>query len=270
MAGVPLLNGFLSKEMFFAEALEVEGPVRALDRALPFIATLCGHVQRRVLGALHPRRVLRPAAGRPAAHAARAAALDALSRSSSWCSRAWWSACCRRSPSDRSSMSACARCSARRRPTYSLAVWHGFTTPFLMSLVALGGGVALYAILFRVPRARRGAHAASARARRPGDLRSPAAGGLLALGALGRAPARHAAPAAAAALAGARRAGRGTLAGAGARAAIRPAALVAGRSGARRGCGDRRRLRARRGLAGEVPPLRRARCSPAAPDWWSA
>ena len=42
MAGVPLLNGFLSKEMFFAEALEVEGPVRALDRALPFIATLWG------------------------------------------------------------------------------------------------------------------------------------------------------------------------------------------------------------------------------------
>ena len=42
MAGVPLLNGFLSKEMFFAESLEVEGPVRALDRALPFIATLWG------------------------------------------------------------------------------------------------------------------------------------------------------------------------------------------------------------------------------------
>src|SRR5690242_6540271 len=42
MAGVPLLNGFLSKEMFFAESLSVEGPVRALDRALPFIATLWG------------------------------------------------------------------------------------------------------------------------------------------------------------------------------------------------------------------------------------
>ena len=27
-------------------------------------------------------------------------------------------------------------------PAYSLAVWHGFTLPLLMSLVALGGGVA--------------------------------------------------------------------------------------------------------------------------------
>ncbi|HYI87830.1 MAG TPA: hydrogen gas-evolving membrane-bound hydrogenase subunit E, partial [Burkholderiales bacterium] len=36
-----------------------------------------------------------------------------------------------------------------RAPAYSLAVWHGFTTPFLMSLVALGGGVALYAVLYR-------------------------------------------------------------------------------------------------------------------------
>src|SRR6185436_298223 len=38
MAGVPLLNGFLSKEMFFAEALGAEGPVRALDRVPPYIA----------------------------------------------------------------------------------------------------------------------------------------------------------------------------------------------------------------------------------------
>ena len=33
MAGVPLLNGFLSKEMFFAEALRAQGPVQALDLA---------------------------------------------------------------------------------------------------------------------------------------------------------------------------------------------------------------------------------------------
>ena len=32
-------------------------------------------------------------------------------------------------------------------PTYNLAVWHGFNTPFVMSLVALGGGIALYALL---------------------------------------------------------------------------------------------------------------------------
>src|SRR6218665_746315 len=32
-------------------------------------------------------------------------------------------------------------------PSYSLVVWHGFNTPFVMSLVALAGGVALYALL---------------------------------------------------------------------------------------------------------------------------
>lgn len=42
MAGVPLLNGFLSKEMFFAEALSVEGAGGALNALVPFIATLAG------------------------------------------------------------------------------------------------------------------------------------------------------------------------------------------------------------------------------------
>src|SRR5687768_2602194 len=42
MAGVPLLNGFLSKEMFFAEALDVDGPLPWLDRALPYLATVAG------------------------------------------------------------------------------------------------------------------------------------------------------------------------------------------------------------------------------------
>ncbi|WP_337268261.1 monovalent cation/H+ antiporter subunit A [Oryzifoliimicrobium ureilyticus] len=39
MAGVPLLNGFLSKEMFFAEAIETHAD-SVLDTALPYIATL--------------------------------------------------------------------------------------------------------------------------------------------------------------------------------------------------------------------------------------
>src|SRR6185295_12150226 len=40
MAGVPLLNGFLSKEMFFAESLEVEGPFPWLDPLLPYVVTV--------------------------------------------------------------------------------------------------------------------------------------------------------------------------------------------------------------------------------------
>jgi multicomponent K+:H+ antiporter subunit A len=32
-------------------------------------------------------------------------------------------------------------------PDYELAVWHGITLPFLMSIVALGGGMAFYLVL---------------------------------------------------------------------------------------------------------------------------
>src|SRR5690606_27574586 len=35
-------------------------------------------------------------------------------------------------------------------PPYSLAVWHGFTAPLAMSLVALGGGIIGYNVLRRV------------------------------------------------------------------------------------------------------------------------
>ena len=41
MAGVPLLNGFLSKEMFFAESLKTEDALR-LPFAVPLIATVAG------------------------------------------------------------------------------------------------------------------------------------------------------------------------------------------------------------------------------------
>ena len=41
MAGVPLLNGFLSKEMFFAETLYIDA-MPAVEVGLPVIATLAG------------------------------------------------------------------------------------------------------------------------------------------------------------------------------------------------------------------------------------
>jgi len=41
MAGVPLLNGFLSKEMFFAEAVETHTP-SILDTVTPYVAVLAG------------------------------------------------------------------------------------------------------------------------------------------------------------------------------------------------------------------------------------
>ena len=74
MAGVPLLNGFLSKEMFFAEALalrHLRRPRRACDRR----GRPGRRVQRRVLRALRPRRVLQRRAARPAEPAPRGAPL---------------------------------------------------------------------------------------------------------------------------------------------------------------------------------------------------
>jgi multicomponent K+:H+ antiporter subunit A len=145
MAGVPLLNGFLSKEMFFAETIEThDGSI--VDDALPYIATLAGvfsvayslrfihdvffgprptdlprpphepprwmrfPVELLVLACLVigiiPSRVI----GTTLDSAARGVLGDAV-------------------------------------PEYSLAVWHGFTPALLMSFVALVGGTALYLLM---------------------------------------------------------------------------------------------------------------------------
>ncbi len=78
MAGVPLLNGFLSKEMFFGATVATEGP-RPVCPGAAGGRDDRGHLQRRLQRALHPRRVLQRRAGRADAHAARAAALHARS-----------------------------------------------------------------------------------------------------------------------------------------------------------------------------------------------
>ena len=147
MAGVPLLNGFLSKEMFFAEAV-ADHTGSLLDDSLPYFATLAGmfsvaYSLRFIYGAFfgppptdlpriphEPPRWMRfpvellvvtclvigvvpgRTVGPLLADAARALVGPDL-------------------------------------PYYSLAVWHGFTLPLLMSVIALIGGVALYLALRR-------------------------------------------------------------------------------------------------------------------------
>ncbi|MGU3494837.1 monovalent cation/H+ antiporter subunit A [Xanthobacteraceae bacterium A53D] len=142
MAGVPLLNGFLSKEMFFAEAV-ANHTGSLLDHSLPYFATLAGifsvaYSLRFIFGAFFgppatdlPRTPHEPprwmrfpiellvviclligilpgwTVGPLLADAARATVGAAL-------------------------------------PYYSLAVWHGFTLPLLMSVIALVGGIILY------------------------------------------------------------------------------------------------------------------------------
>ncbi|HEY7600008.1 MAG TPA: hydrogen gas-evolving membrane-bound hydrogenase subunit E, partial [Candidatus Limnocylindrales bacterium] len=142
MAGIPLLNGFLSKEMFFAQALEVggEGPsgwaiaiTAALAGAfgvaysLRFVHdTFFGEGPRRVHREVHePPRFMRiPVAILVVACVAVgimpamtiAPVLDTAARS----------------------------VLGGDMPAYDLAVWHGFNVPLAMSLGGIVGGVALY------------------------------------------------------------------------------------------------------------------------------
>ncbi|PZO10556.1 MAG: monovalent cation/H+ antiporter subunit A [Lysobacteraceae bacterium] len=143
MAGVPLLNGFLSKEMFFAEALEVEGHTYmrwaiagaavlagafGVAYSLRFVHdTFFGDGPARVNGTPHePPRFMRipvevlvvvclavgvlPAITvAPVLHAAATGVLG-----------------------------------EGNVPYYSLAIWHGWNTPLMMSLFGLAAGIGLY------------------------------------------------------------------------------------------------------------------------------
>jgi multicomponent K+:H+ antiporter subunit A len=101
MAGVPLLNGFLSKEMFFAEALVVEGPLPWLDRALPYLAIVAG-----AFSVTYSIRFIHGVFFGPDPSTCRArrrslrAGCARRSSSSCWCAWSW--ACSRRSRSARS------------------------------------------------------------------------------------------------------------------------------------------------------------------------
>ena len=148
MAGVPLLNGFLSKEMFFAESLSVEGPVEALDRLLPYIATIWGvfsvaYSLRLILGVFfgpapvglprtphEPPRWMRFPIELLVLACLAVGILPALTVG----------------PLLDVAMPAIL---GAQTPRYSLAVWHGFSGPFAMSLVAMAGGAVLYALLHK-------------------------------------------------------------------------------------------------------------------------
>jgi len=146
MAGVPLLNGFLSKEMFFAEALAVEGPVPLLNRALPYVAVAWGifsvaYSLRFIHGVFfgpppeglprephEPARWMRFPMELLVAACLLVGMLPALTIGPIL-------------------DAAVASILGADAPEYSLAVWHGFTTPMMMSLAALGGGALLYVAL---------------------------------------------------------------------------------------------------------------------------
>jgi multicomponent K+:H+ antiporter subunit A len=146
MAGVPLLNGFLSKEMFFSESLSVEGPVPILNRALPFVAAAWGmfsvaYSLRFIHGVFfgpdpvglprtphEPPRWMRFPIELLVLACLVVGILPTLTIG----------------PILDIAVRSVLRADA---PSYSLAVWHGLSTPMLMSLIALGGGGLLYLVL---------------------------------------------------------------------------------------------------------------------------
>jgi multicomponent K+:H+ antiporter subunit A len=147
MAGVPLLNGFLSKEMFFAETIEThDGSM--LDDALPYIVTLASMFTvaysfrfiRDVFFGPPPKNL--PRAPNEPPHWMRFP-VEVLVVA---CLVVGIVPALTIGPILETAVHAVL---GPAGPTYSLAVWHGFTFPLLMSGVALTGGVATYLVLRR-------------------------------------------------------------------------------------------------------------------------
>ena len=147
MAGVPLLNGFLSKEMFFAETI-FAGEAPWLRFGMPAVATLAS-----VFSVAYSLRLAhRTFFGPPSQRLARAPRDP-----NRWMlapSALLVAACILVGILPARTIGPFLDGAARsllgaQVPEYSLALWHGFTLPLVMSAVALAGGIALYALLYR-------------------------------------------------------------------------------------------------------------------------
>ncbi len=149
MAGVPLLNGFLSKEMFFAETVFISS-LPIVEWSLPVIATLAG-----VFAIVYSLRFAHglffgpPPTGLPReAHEPIRwirVPIELLVL-----------ACLVVGIVPARSIGPALATAAQpvvggTLPDYDLALWHGFNAPLLMSLAASAGGIALYAAMRRYP-----------------------------------------------------------------------------------------------------------------------
>jgi multicomponent K+:H+ antiporter subunit A len=141
MAGVPLLNGFLSKEMFFAETIDLDAH-RWIESLVPIVATIAA-----ALAVAYSMRFIHDVFfnGQPVG----------LKRTPHEPPR-WL-----RVPVEilvvlclavgvvpnwtiGPVLAVMVNGTLGMRPSYSLALWHGFNTPLLMSTVAMAAGVAFY------------------------------------------------------------------------------------------------------------------------------
>jgi multicomponent K+:H+ antiporter subunit A len=145
MAGVPLLNGFLSKEMFFAETIEIHDN-SLIDQALPYIVTLASMFTvayslrfiRDVFFGPPPEDLPRTPHEAPFLMRLPAELLVLA------CFVIGVAPAITIGPALDAATHAVL---GTATPQYSLAVWHGFTPAFLMSILALGGGIAVYLLL---------------------------------------------------------------------------------------------------------------------------
>jgi multicomponent K+:H+ antiporter subunit A len=146
MAGVPLFNGFLSKEMFFAEAAAKESH-RIMEWLLPLGATLAGAFSMAYsLRFIHdvffngepvgltktphePPRFMRVPVELLVLMCLAVGLLPNLTIAPVLALAA---------------QAALHGAPGAELPAYKLAIWHGFNLPLLMSAVALAGGLALY------------------------------------------------------------------------------------------------------------------------------
>ena len=146
MAGVPLLNGFLSKEMFFAEAA-LRNPHPFINISVPVVAVVAGafavaYSLRFIHGVFFgpaPTELDRVPHEPPALMRRPIEILVLL------CLLVGIVPGLTIGPFLASAVVAVL---GPETPYYSLSVWHGFNTPLLMSLLALIGGIVLYLALY--------------------------------------------------------------------------------------------------------------------------
>ncbi|PSO26503.1 monovalent cation/H+ antiporter subunit A [Bradyrhizobium sp. MOS002] len=145
MAGVPLLNGFLSKEMFFAETIEVHDN-SLVDQALPYIVTLAS-----TFTVAYSLRFIRDVFFGPAP-----AGLPRVPHEPPLLMRLPAEllvlACLIVGVAPALTVAPILDTAARAvlgsaMPEYSLRLWHGITPEFLMSIVAMVGGLGVYVML---------------------------------------------------------------------------------------------------------------------------
>ncbi len=145
MAGVPLLNGFLSKEMFFAETIEIHDN-SLVDQALPYIVTLAS-----MFTVAYSLRFIRDVFFGPAPTDLPRTPHEPPSLMR-FPAELLVLACLVIGIAPAATIGPILDTAVRAVlgaavPAYNLAVWHGFTPELLMSIVAIAGGVTVYVML---------------------------------------------------------------------------------------------------------------------------